>query len=401
MASNTLLTTSLITQEALLLLELNLGFTMNVNREFDPKYGVEGAKVGYIINVRRPVLYVGRTGQAASVEDIIQRTVPVELAKQFGVDLEVSTADLSLSIDQFSKNILAGAVSRIAHEVDRDGLKEFINVYNSVGTPATTPNALLTYLQASPKLDDAGAPRDENRWMCISSLMEITIIDAVKALFHATSELAAQYVKGRMGTAVGYEWIMDQNVQTHTVGAFAGTPVVNGASQTGSTIITDGWTSGSSTLQKGDIFTMASVNSVRPHTRDDTGVLQQFVVTATISDTAGAKTIAISPSITLTGPYQTVTISPADNAVITVVGAASAVTPQGLAYHKDAFCLATADIYVPSGVDMAGRSSDPQLGLSIRFVRQYNAQTDQLITRLDILYGWKTLRPELAVRIAA
>jgi len=399
--SNTLLTTSLITQEALLLLELNLGFTLNVNREFDPKFGIEGAKIGYVVNVRRPVKYVGRTGQTVDIEDIQERSVPVVLDKQFGVDLEVSTADLSLAIDDFSKRILGPAVSRISHEVDRDGLKEFVNVYNSVGTPGTTPNALLTYLQTCPKLDDAGAPRDENRWMVISSLMEITIVDAVKALFHATAQLAQQYVKGRMGTAVGYEWVMDQNVQTHTVGAYAGTPLVNGASQTGASIITDGWTSGSSTINKGDVFTLAGVNSVRPHTRDSTGVLQQFVCTATLSDTAGAKTIQIDPPITLTGPYQTVSASPANNAALTMVGIASKATPQGLAYHRDAFCLATADLYVPNGVDMGGRSSDPQLGMSIRFIRDYDPQRDQLITRLDMLYGWKTLRAELACRVQA
>lgn len=399
--ANTLLTSTLITRESLVLLELSLGFTKNVNRNYDSKFGVEGAKIGYVVNVRKPVRYLGRTGQAAAVEAIQETTVPITLNKQFGVDLEVSSADLRLSIDDFSSRILGPAVSRIAHEVDRDGMKEYINIYNAVGTPATVPNVLTTYLAASPKLDDAGASRGDDRWMVISSLMEVTIVGALTTLFHESAQISRQYVRGRMGRAIGYEWVMDQNVQTHTVGAYAGTPLVNGASQTGASLITDGWSSGASALNKGDVFTVADVYSVRPHTRDSTGVLQQFVVTADISDTTGDMTIPISPSITVSGPYQTVSASPANNAAITVLGATGAVSPQGLAYCKDAFAVATADLPVPDGVDMGGLASDPQLGFSVRFIRDYNIQTDQLITRLDILYGWATLRPELAVRIAA
>lgn len=396
---NTLLTSSVITQEALVLLELNLGFSKNVNREYDSSFAVEGAKIGTSLNIRKPVRYVGRTGATASTEDILEEQTTITLDKQFGVDMTVTTAELTLEIDQFSKRCLSPAVARIAHEVDRDGLAEYVNVYNAVGTPGTVPNALLTYLSATPKLDNAGAPRDENRWMCISSFMEITIVDALKALFNATDEISKQYLMGRMGRASGYLWLMDQNVQVHTVGTYAGTPLVDGADQEGTSLITDGWTSGASELLAGDIFTIAGVYSVKPHTRESTGALQQFRVTADISDTAGAKTIVIDPPITTSGPYQTVTGSPADDAAITVLGAAGAVGQVGLAYHRDAFTLAMADLYTPSGTDMAGRAGDKQLGLSIRFVRDYQITSDSLLTRLDVLYGWDTIRPELACRV--
>ena len=201
-----------------------------------------------------------------------------------------------------------------------------------------------------------------------------------------------------MGQAIGFNWFMSQNCNTHTYGTYAGTPLVNGASQTGASLITDGWTSGAATLNRGDVFTMTGVNKVNPQSRANTGRLQQFVVTSTVSDAAGAMTIAISPSITTSGSAQTVNASPADNAALTVLGATGTVSPQGLLFHKDAFTLATADLPLPGGVDMAARVSDKQLGISIRMVRQYDINSDQFPCRLDVLYGWATLRSELACR---
>ena len=207
-----------------------------------------------------------------------------------------------------------------------------------------------------------------------------------------------------MGTAVGFEWYMDQNVNTHTVGPLGGTPLVNGSTATGATtLVTDGWTaSAAARLKKGDIFTIAGVNHVNPQSRQSTGTLQQFVVTADVSsDGSGNLTAAISPAIKTTTAFQTVDALPADNAAITVLGAASTQSPTGLAHHKDAFTLAMADLPLPKGTDMAARVSDDQLGMSIRLVRDYDITNDKFPCRLDVLYGWATLRPELACRIQA
>ena len=399
--ANTLLTISMITNEALRVLVNQLTFTKRVNRQYDPKYGVEGAKIGTTLNVRKPPRYVGRTGQAISIEDATETQVPVTLTTQFGVDISFSSADLALSIDDFSKRFIRPAIATVANKVDYDGMQLYKTVANSVGTPGTVPNALLTYLDAGVALDNNAAPVDGERSIVINPRMQATIVDSLKGLFQSSTQIKSQYEKGKMGETAGFNWYMDQNTAVHTVGPLGGTPLVNGGSQTGASLVTDGWTAAAaSRLKQGDVFTIAGVFAVNPQNRQSTGALQQFTVTADVSSTAGgAATIPISPSIVVTGGFQTVTASPADNAALTIIGAANTVTPQGLAFHPDAFTMVTADLPLPRGTDMAARVSDPESGLSIRMVRDYNISTDQFPCRLDILYGWKELYPELACRI--
>ena len=400
---NALLTIGMITRESLRVLENNLTFAKKVNRQYDDRFGVDGAKIGTVLNVRKPPQYLGRTGQALSIEDATETQVPVTLNTQFGVDIQFSSQDLALSIDDFRDRFIKPAIATVANRIDRDGLLLHQQVWNSVGTPGTTPNAILTYLLAGVKMDDDATPMDGLRCVVITPLMQATIVDALKGLFQQAAEIADQYRKGMMGTAAGFEWYMDQNVSTHTVGTQAGGGLVNGASQTGASIVTDDWTaSQTGILLKGDVIQFASVNHVNPQSRQSNGVLQDFVVTANVdSDGSGDATIPISPSLTVSGAFQTVTGSPANNAVITVNGAANTVTPQGMAFHRDAFTLASADLPLPRGVDMAAQVSDKQLGLSIRMVRAYDINQDQFPCRLDILYGWAALRPELACRINA
>ena len=401
-AANSYLTISLITREALRILENNLTAAKLVNREYNDKFGVDGAKIGTTLNVRKPPKYAGRTGQAMSIENAVETQVAVTLDKQFGVDLEFSSQDLLLSIDDFAQRFLQPAVSRIANEIDTDVLLEYDQFYNHVGTPGTTPTALLTYLQAGVRLNDDATPMDGQRSMIVDPLMEATIVDALKGLFQQATAIAEQYTKGQMGTVAGFDWYMDQNVPVHTVGALGGTPLVNGASQTGSTLDTDGWTATTGALAKGDIFTIANVNKVNPISKRNLGKVQQFRVTAAVTaNGSGEIEISIDPPITTSGPNQTVNAAPANNAAITVVGAASTNSPQGLALHKDAITLVSADLPLPRGVDMAGRMSDKQLGVSIRLVRQYDIRTDYFPCRLDVLYGVTTLRAEFGCRVSS
>lgn len=403
MAANTLLTISMITKEALRILENNLAFTKRVNRQYDDKFAVEGAKIGYVVNARKPVRYIVTTGQALQIQDATETQVPVTLTTQDHVDFQFSSADLALSVDDFKDRFLQPAVAALANKIDYNGLQLYTQVYNAVGTPGTVPNTLLTYLLAGVALDNNAAPQDDNRYVVITPKMQAYIVDALKGLFQQATAIAQQYVKGTMGTAAGFTWAMDQNCPTHTVGAQGGTPLVNGASQTGASLITDGWTAAAANrLKAGDVFTIANVYGVNPQSRQSTGDLQQFVVTAdTASDGSGNATIPISPSIITSGAFQTVNVAPADNAALTVLGAASTATPQGLAFHRDAFTLVTADLPVPKGVDMGSRVSDKQLGISLRIVRAYDINTDQWPCRIDVLYGWASLRPELACRIAS
>lgn len=401
--ANKFLTISMITREALRVLVNNLSFTNQINRQYSDQFAQDGAKIGTVLNVRKPPRYLGRVGQALSVEDATETQVPVTLDTQFGVDISFTSQDLALSIDDFRDRFIKPAVATVANRIDNDGLKLSNQVWNAVGTPGTTPNALLTYLLAGVKLDDDATPQDGQRCVVITPLMQATIVDALKGLFQQATEIASQYRKGAMGMAAGFEWFMDQNVSTHGVGPQGGTPLTNGAGQSGGSIVTDGWTAAAARrLNRGDVIQIGAVNHVNPQSRETNAQLQDFVVTANVdSDGAGNATIPVAPNVTASGAFQTVDALVADGAAITVNGAASVNSPQGLAFHKDAFTLASADLPLPRGVDMAARVSDPQVGLSVRMVRAYDINTDKFPCRLDVLYGWAALRPELACRVQA
>jgi hypothetical protein len=318
------------------------------------------------------------------------------------VDISFSSAELGLSIDDFSQRFLRPAIAVVANKLDFDGMGLYTTVPNVVGTVGQVPNTLLTYLMAGVALDKNMAPRDNQRSVVIDPLMQATIVDSLKGLFQSSDKIADQYETGTMGVTAGFKWSMDQNTRTHIVGPLGGAPIVAGANQVGSTLLTSGWSaSAAPRFNKGDMFTLPTVIMVNGQNRQSQGNLQTFTVTANVSsDASGNATIPIYPPIVLApSPFQTVTNSPANGAPLTIIGTAGATSAQGLAFHRDAFTLATADLPLPGGVDMASRMSDKQLGLSIRMIRQYNISTDQWPCRLDILYGWAPLYPELACRI--
>lgn len=391
----------MITKESLRVLENNLAFAKGVNRDYDDQFAQSGAKIGDTINIRKPARYVGRTGTALAVEDHTETSVPLQLNTQFGVDINFTSKELTLSIDEFSDRIIKPAMATVANKMDADGLALYKSVYNAVGTPGTTPTLLKTYLQAGAKMDFEATPRDGNRSVVIEPNAQVEIVDSLKSLFQSGDQIMKQYEQGNMGQAAGFKWSLDQNVAVHQVGPLGGTPAVNGAGQTGSSLVTNGWTASAALrLKTGDTFTIAGVFAVNPQTRTSTGQLRQFVVTADVSsDASGNATIPIFPAITASGAFQTVTATPGSGALITVLGAANTLTPVNLAYHKNAFVLGCADLLLPKGVDMAARVSDKQLGLSARMVRAYDINNDKFPCRFDILYGWKAVYPELACRI--
>lgn len=406
--ANQLLTISMITRESLRILENNLVTTKYIRRDFDDSFGRSGAKIGTTLNVRKPPRYVGRVGQGLQIEDATETSVPIVLNTQRGVDLAFTSQDLALSIDDFSDRFVKPAIANVANFIDFDVLGNYVNVYNEIGTPGTVPNLLLTYLQAGQRLDEEACPRDSTRTLIISPAMQATIVDALKGLFQSSTDIASQYERGTMGEVIGFKWSMDQNVRTQQVGLYTpGGATVNGAGQVGNLIVTQGWPNSVQILNQGDVVTFAGSNAINPQNRQSTGALRQFVVTApVVSSGGGAASIPISGpgglGIVVAGPFATVTGSPLNNAAITVSGASGVgPSPRGLAFHKDAFALACADLPLPGGVDMASRVSDKQLGLSIRLIRAYDINTDRFPCRLDILYGTATLYPELACRIAS
>lgn len=399
--SNTILTDSIIAKEALRLLENNLVFAKNINRQYEKNFEGEH-KIGDTINVRVPAQYTVRSGATASIQDHVDSTVPVVVNTQKGVDVQFTSKELALSLEDFSDNVLKPQIAALASAVDADGLSvAYKGTANAIGTVGTTPNTFKLALQAGQKLDENGAPMDDQRSLIVSPATQVEMVDALKGLFQSSQQIKEQYEKGKMGTAGGFDWYMSQQLATHTFGQQGGTPLVNGASQAGSSIITDGWTAAvANRLKQGDVITFAGVYAVNPYTKAQYGYLRQFVVTSdAASDGSGNLTVSIYPSIIVSGAQQNVSAGPADNAAITVYGSSSATSPQNLAFHKDAFTLVTVDLPLPKGMDMAARASSKKAGLSIRLVRGFDITNDRFISRLDILYGFKAIRPELACRV--
>lgn len=404
--ANQILTISMINREAMRVLENNLTFTKGVNRNFDEKFGIEGAKIGSTLNIRLPARYVGRSGPVLSVEGQTETYVPLTLNTQFGVDVEFTSADLELSMDDFSERYVKPAMAVVANKIDRDGLLQALNVYQTVGVPGTTPTALSAYLAASAKMKFAAAPEDDMRSIVIDPNAEAGIVNSLTTLFNPSQLISDQYKDGTMGKAIGFKWSSDQNVVSYTTGPQGGTPVVASAPASGASVLaTSGWTSSAAIrLNVGDIFTVAGVYAVNPQSRQTTGQLQQFVVTSQFSSNgSGIGNVSIAPAMISSGQFQNISALPASNAAITVLDASGnpggIVSPMNLAYHRDAFCLGTADLPLPKGVDMASRVSDKKVGVSVRMVRAYDIVNDMFPCRLDVLYGWTSIYPQLACRI--
>jgi hypothetical protein len=414
--ANTLLTISKITNEALMVLENELTFTSEVNREYDDQFAVAGAKIGATVNVRKPARFIGTTGPNLAVEDFNETSIPVTLTTQFHVDTQFSTADLALSLDMFSDRVIKPGVAAIANKIDRDGLVLAKNsVANIVGTAGVPPTSLLTYLTGQAYLDSEGAPRDGRRACIVEPFTSATIVDSLKGLFMPSQKISDQYEKGMMGTdSAGMRWRMDQNVVSQTFGSYAGATLsTNTATFTGS--LTSGWASSSTItiaaasaaapIQQGDVITIANVYAVNPQNRQPYGTnrLRNFVVTSAVTiSSGGSASVTVSPAIITAGQFQNVFVSAtSSSAVVTPFNNTGTVSPQNIILHRNSETLACADLELPAGVVFAGRASDKELGLSIRVVRQYTINNDSVPCRLDVLYGWAMLYPELACRVAA
>jgi hypothetical protein len=387
----------MVTREALRVLHQKLNFITNINTSYDDSYAKEGAKIGDSLKIRLPNQYTVRTGAAISTQDVEESSVTLQVATQKGVDVTFSSAELTLSLDDFSKRILEPAMAVLAANIEADAMSMFKDVYNAVDNngAAITFNKLML---ARKKLIDNLTPPDDNQFVCLNTQDNVDLVDALKGLFNDSKSVGDQYKKGIMGRTAGFEFYENTLIPTHTTGTAvaATTYTINGAVTTnGSTAATVAV--GATTFKAGDIFTVAGCNRVHPETKADTGELQQFVITADYA--GGAGDIAFSPAIYTSGAKQNVVAAGMANgaAIAKVGGGASAVYKPSVAFHRDAFAFATADLVMPQGVHFAARENFD--GLSLRIVRQYDISTDKFPCRIDILYGKKTIRPQMAARI--
>jgi len=397
--SNSLVTCSIIAKEALAVLENILSFSSGVNRDWEAEFTQNqsrGYSPGQTINIKKPPRYTYRAGRVAVPQATAESTVPLTL-QQGGTDLNFTGIERTLSMQQMSQKLQA-AMATVANEIDRQGLDlARVATFNCLGTPGTPPTtqalALAAATTLNQRLDEMAAPRDKMRSLITNPALNGAMVQGFAGLFNNNKTLSDQYSSGLLVDALGLAYAMDQNVAVHTNGTQAVTGTnISGAGQTGSNINVVGL---GGTITKGTKVTLPGVFAVNPQSRQSTGTLMQFTVTADVA--AAATVLPISPAIVTSGAFQNVTASPTNGAAFTIFGTASGSYSTNVAYHKDAFTLAMVPMYAPpSGKGVIDVAVQSYKGMNIKVTEFYDGVNDNYIIRLDVLFGWAATYPELA-----
>lgn len=401
--SNSFLTISQITRKAALTLHQKLNFIGNMNRGYDSAYAQTGAKIGDTLRIRLPNEYTVRSGITMTAigagTDISESKVDLAVNNVKGVDLNFTSQELALSLDDFNDRIIDPAMSVLATNIESDvyqGL--YKQVYNLVDGDAAA-FAFSHTSSARQVLTENLAPSAKRT--CILTPTHTTkFMNDTKGLYNDPSAISEQFREGALSRIQGFDFFENTVFADHTSGTAAKTTgyTVNGAVTTnGSTSVV--LAAGSTTFKKGDVFTVAGCFRVHPETKVSTGQLQQFVVAADYS--GGAGTMTFSPAIYTSTGRQNVTAGgmPTGNAVVKVGAGANELINGSLAFYRDAFAYATADLPLPDGTDKASRAVVD--GISVSMVRDFTISDRSFPCRLDVLYGYAAVRPQLACRIHA
>jgi hypothetical protein len=399
--ANSLLTTSLITREAVRLFVNSNLFIQNINRQYDDRFAVEGAKIGDTLRIRLPNDYTVTDGPAASIQDTSEQQTTLTVNYQRHVDVAFTSEQRALKLDDFSERVLLPMMNdlagNVALQIMEDSEGEIANLVKNVDGAGNIINPSAdTVLNARAVLAENSAPEMPGRKLIVDPRTNARVTSSLSGLFNPSQSISEQYRTGQMKNALGFAWYEDQTVLKHTSGTFtAGT--VAGAGQTGNTLLVNATTG---TLLIGDIITIDGVEAVNRVTKQTTGEDRQFVVTGDVA--SGGTSISIYPAITpavngISVQYQTVTESPGAGAQISLATPAGSTYRRNFAYAPDAVTMATADLFLPKGVIEADRKVYD--GVSLRMVSQYAIGSDQAITRLDVLFGDSWLRGEWGVII--
>lgn len=406
--ANTLLTPTMVTRRALAILHQKLVFLRTISRQYDDQFARSGAKIGNTLKIRKPNQYTVRTGLVMSAQDTVEESLDLVVSTVKGVDVNFDSVELTLDIDDFAKRILEPAMARLASEVEAVVLENvYLDVYNHVGTGASNPNTFLQVLNANVKLSQGLAPDTTNRHLLLDPVIMATMVDALKGFFHRASDVERAFSEAYYGRAAGLNWWETTAVPNHTNGTRTDTtPVINTSTgiTSGSASLTVTGAGNALVYETGDVFTIDDVFAVNPETKRRYSHLQQFTVTADATSTAGgAVTLTVSPTPTTSGARQNVELvsAGAGKAILNLTGggsgAADEVFAQQLAYHRDAFTFVTADLEVPRNTEASRQVYD---GISLRYVRDFDIINSKHPARFDVLFGYKTIRPEWATRLA-
>ena len=411
--SNTIktLTAGDILRKSLSILHNNLVFCKTINRQYDDRFARSGAKNGGELIIRDPNQFTIRTGQVMDTQDVTETTQTITLATQKGVDINFSSVELTLSLDDFAERILKPAVTRLAAEVDKTAIAAcypYVSKYENT-TAGTVPNS-TDILKARAMLQQGLAPTSDRVLMC-GSLETIGIITSSATYLNPAAEISRQYEQGLIGQIYGFKFYESEMVPTHTAGTRTQTTPLCATTATATSIenatayITMTGAA-DTTFTAGDVFTIEGVYDVNPETKTTCSWLKQWSVTALTTVSAAAIDVPVSPTPYRSGAKQNCVIVTGTvgaviycSATVASTGAAGSASVNSLAYHKDAFTLVSADLEMPQGVDFAAREVFD--GISMRIVRQYDIVNDKFPCRIDVLFGQKTMRPGWAVRIAS
>lgn len=400
--ANTRITSSFITREFISVLhsqcQVLKAFDKSWNTLFGKSVGPVG-KSGATVNIRKPALGSIRTGWAMDSSDVTETSIPLTIDTPVGVDLNFSDADMALTVEDFSERYITPNAMKLASHIDMlAGQYAEQRIFNAIAVDSIgiAPDSLKYFLNAGQKVKEALVPMDANLSCVISPRTEAKIVNALAGQYNPAGNISEMYEKGQMSKAAGFDWYMSQTLPTHTSGTRTNTsPAVSG--YTASTVTVTGSTSGG-TYKKGDVFTIADVYAINAETKQLYSSLQQFTVTADISATGTNVTLAVSPSIVISGPNQTVSAAPvAGKALVFLQSTASQVVYNDLVLHPKAFAVAFADLELPNNMEMASRVSMD--GLSIRFLRGYDIANARYLSRMDCFMGFAAPRPEWAAKI--
>lgn len=404
--ADSILTPTIIAKEALMQLDNALVMGNQVHRDYETEFTEQ--KIGSSVTIRKPVQLSVTDGATLDLQDTQEGSLTLSVDKRKHVAFDFPTVDLTLKIEQFGERYIKPAMIQLANQIDVDLLALYKQVPNWVGTAGQTINSFSDWSKGLERLDEFAVPNDGNRTGIVTPTDFYGLANSFTGAY--VERIAAGAIeKAKLPMLGNSDVYMGQNVQTHTVGAHGGTPLIRGASQSTTyassltsdtmTLNTDGWTTNSS-LKEGDIFTISGVYAVNPVTKATLDFLRQFRIVSTITTNTSAAsntTLTISPAIITSGPYQTVSAVPADDTAITMVGSASTGYRQNMVFHKNAFALVTVPLKAPASAKSARQSYK---GLNVRYVTDYDITNDREIYRFDVLYGVKCIDPRMATRIS-
>lgn len=415
--ANTNTVLDMVARESLRIAHEKSTFISTVNRSYDDQYKKTGWKTGSVLRVANPNQYTRRQGsRVMDVQEQNETTQSITMATQDGVDMRFNSAELTLNVnspaevDAFSRRYIEPAMSVLMSGIDGDMLAQATkDTYNLVGTFGTVVGAAgdITALgNARAKLNQQLAPKDMNRNLQIDSVTMASIVNGNKALFNPDSQIKKAFTEGYYARSAMADFYENERTWTQTYGSD-----VTGTTDAAS-LVTDGGTTVdfhttilSTAATVGSVFTIAGVYDCHPETKQAYSNLKQFVITA-----IGATTVTVSPAIYLglspsTAAKRNVckstgaalALTDFNSQTCTFFGAASTGYRNNLMYHQDAFTFVTADLPLMDDAHKCVRKE--QDGLSIRVWMASDIRNDELLMRMDILYGFKTLRPEWSCRI--